>query len=53
MNHVFGNKTEEATAGWRKIHNEELYDLYFSLNTLRATTSRMRNEGGYGIMGET
>jgi len=27
---VFGPKMEEVTVEWRKLHNEELYDLYTS-----------------------
>jgi hypothetical protein len=29
---VFGPKREEVTGGWRKLHNEELHNLYFSLD---------------------
>jgi hypothetical protein len=25
---IFGPKGEEVTQGWRKLHNEELHDLY-------------------------
>jgi hypothetical protein len=25
---MFGHKGEEVTGGWRKLHNEELYNLY-------------------------
>jgi hypothetical protein len=25
---IFGSKRDEVTGGWRKLHNEELYDLY-------------------------
>jgi hypothetical protein len=25
---VFGPKVEEVTQDWRKLHNEELHDLY-------------------------
>jgi hypothetical protein len=30
--HVFGPKRDEVTGKWRRIHNEELYDLYSSLD---------------------
>jgi hypothetical protein len=32
---TFGSKRDEVTAEWRKPHNEELNDLYCSLNTVR------------------
>jgi hypothetical protein len=30
MKRVFGPKKEEVRGGWRKIHNEELHNLYAS-----------------------
>jgi hypothetical protein len=33
----FGPMREEVTQEWRKLHNEELYDLYFSQNTIRVS----------------
>jgi hypothetical protein len=27
---VFGPKGDEVTGGWRKLHNEELHNLYSS-----------------------
>jgi hypothetical protein len=29
---IFGPKSEEVTGGWRKLHNEELHNLYSSPN---------------------
>jgi hypothetical protein len=29
---IFGPKRDEVTGEWRKLHNEELTDLYFSPN---------------------
>jgi len=31
---IFLPKREEVTVGWRKWHNEELYDLYCSANIM-------------------
>jgi hypothetical protein len=27
---IFGSKRDEVTGGWRKLHNEDLHDLYSS-----------------------
>jgi hypothetical protein len=27
---IFGSKRDEVTGGWRKLHNEELHNLYSS-----------------------
>jgi hypothetical protein len=32
---IFGSKRDEVTREWRKLHNEELNDLYSSPNILR------------------
>jgi hypothetical protein len=32
---TFGPKMEEATRKWRKLHNEELRNLYSSPNIIR------------------
>jgi hypothetical protein len=28
LRRIFGPKRDEVTGGWRKLHNEELHDLY-------------------------
>jgi hypothetical protein len=30
LRRIFGPKRDEVTGGWRKLHNEELRDLYSS-----------------------
>jgi hypothetical protein len=37
---IFGSKWEEATRGWRKLHDEEVHNLYSSPNIIRVTKSR-------------
>jgi hypothetical protein len=32
---IFGPKRDEVTGEWRRLHNEELYDLYSSQNVTR------------------
>jgi hypothetical protein len=35
LRRIFGPKRDEVTGEWRKLHNEELNDLYSSPNTVR------------------
>jgi hypothetical protein len=37
---IFGPKRAEVTGEWRKLHNEELNDLYSSPNIIRVIKSR-------------
>jgi hypothetical protein len=32
---TFGKKRDEVTGGWRKLHNEELHNLYSSSSIIR------------------
>jgi hypothetical protein len=40
LKRIFGPKRDEATGGWRKVHNEELRDLYSSPSIIRIVKSR-------------
>ena len=47
------SKRDEVTGEWRKLHNEELSDLYFLPNIVRVVKSRrMRWAGHVARMGE-
>jgi hypothetical protein len=49
---IFGPKREEAVRGWRKLHNEELRNLYSSASIIRMMKSRrMRWAGHVSRMG--
>jgi hypothetical protein len=49
LRRIFGPKRD-----WRKLHNEELHNLYSSSNTIRMIKSRrMRWAGHVARMGET
>jgi hypothetical protein len=37
---IFGPKRDEETGGWRKLHNEELYNFYSSPSIIRIIISR-------------
>jgi hypothetical protein len=53
LRRVFGPKRDEVTAEWRKLHNEELNDLYSLSNIVRVVKSRrMRWAGHVARMGE-
>jgi hypothetical protein len=50
---IFGPKRDEVTGEWRKLHNEELHDLYSSPSIIRMVKERrMRWAGHVGRMGE-
>jgi hypothetical protein len=54
LRRIFGSKGEEVTEKWRKLHNEELNDLYSSPNVVRVVKlRRMRWEGHVARIGET
>jgi hypothetical protein len=50
---IFGPKRDEVPGGWRKLHNEELHNLFSSPSTIRMIKSwTMRRVGHVARMEE-
>jgi hypothetical protein len=45
LRRIFGPKRDEVTGEWRKLHDEELKDLYSSPNIVRVIKSRLDGRG--------
>jgi len=40
LRRIFGPRRDEVTGEWRRLHNEELNDMYSSPNNVRVIKSR-------------
>jgi hypothetical protein len=47
LRRIFGPKRDEVAGGWRRLHNEELHNLYASLNIIRVIKSRKMSWAGH------
>jgi hypothetical protein len=47
LRRIFGPKRDEVTREWRKLHNEELHDLYSSPGIIRIIKARRIRWAGY------
>jgi hypothetical protein len=46
LRRIFGAKRDVVTGGWRKLHNEELYNLYCSPSIIKIIQSRLMRWAG-------
>jgi hypothetical protein len=46
---IFGPRRDEVMGGWRKLHNEELHDLYCLPSIIRIMKSRRRRWAGHVV----
>jgi hypothetical protein len=49
LRRIFGPKRDEVTGEWRKLHNEELRDLYPSPSIIRIMKSRRMRLAGHVV----
>ena len=49
LRRIFGPRRDEVTGEWRKLHNEELNDLYCSPNIVRVIKSRRIKWAGHVV----
>jgi hypothetical protein len=47
LRRIFGPKRDEVMGEWRKLHNEELHNLYSSPSIIRMIKSRRMRWAGY------
>jgi hypothetical protein len=47
LRRIFGPARKEVAGGWRRLHNEELHNLYDSPNIIRVIKSRKMRWTGH------
>jgi hypothetical protein len=48
LRRIFGPKRTQVAGGWRRLHNEELHNLYASPNIIRVAKSKRVRWAGLG-----
>jgi hypothetical protein len=48
LRRIIGPKRDDVTGGWRKLHNEELHNLYSSPDIIRMIKSSRKRLAGHG-----
>jgi hypothetical protein len=51
LRRIFGPKKDEVTGEWRKLHNEELHNVYSSPSIIKVKSWRIRGAGNVARMG--
>ena len=51
LRRIFGPKRDEVTREWRKLHIEEIYDLYCSPNIVRVIIDKNKMDGARSAYG--
>jgi hypothetical protein len=46
LRRIVGAKRDEVTGGWRKLHNEELHNLYSPTSIIRMIKSKVMRLAG-------
>jgi len=49
LKRIFGPQRVDVAGGWRRLHNEELHNLYISPNIIRVIKSRRMKWAGHVI----
>jgi len=47
LRRIYGSKRDEVTKGYRRLHTDDLNDLYFSPNIIRVIKSRKTRWAGH------
>jgi hypothetical protein len=49
LRRILGSKGDKVTGDWRKLHNEELHNMYSSSGTIRVIKSRRMRWAGHEV----
>jgi hypothetical protein len=50
LRRIFGPKEEEVVGGWRRMHNEDLHNLYSSPNIITVIKTRRMRWTGHVVL---